>query len=126
MRGGLLVECSCRGKSLSASLFSEYLSRPVPPFRVSGSRVQRPALPDRKGIVMIRESARGPRPETERHQPTFRFGVFELNRATGELRKHGVKLKLQDQPAQILALLLEHPGEVVTREEIRKRLWPEQ
>jgi len=65
-------------------------------------------------------------PETERQQPTFRFGVFELNRATGELRKHGVKLKLQDQPAQILALLLEHPGEVVTREEIRKRLWPEQ
>jgi Tol biopolymer transport system component/DNA-binding winged helix-turn-helix (wHTH) protein len=64
--------------------------------------------------------------ETERQQPSFRFGIFELDRRTGELRKHGVKLKLQDQPVKILALLLEHPGELVTREDIQKRLWPEQ
>ena len=65
-------------------------------------------------------------PETERQRTTFRFEFFELNRRARELRKHGVKLKLQEQPAQILALLLERPGEVVTREEIRKRLWQEQ
>ena len=61
----------------------------------------------------------------QEQQPIFQFGVFELNRHTGELRKHGVKLKLQDQPFQILILLLEHPGEVVTRSDIQKRLWPE-
>lgn len=61
----------------------------------------------------------------QEQQPVFQFGVFELNRHTGELRKHGVKLKLQDQPLQILVLLLEHPGEVVTRSDIQKRLWPE-
>lgn len=58
-------------------------------------------------------------------QPVFQFGVFELNSRTGELRKHGIKLKLQDQPLQILTLLLEHAGEVVTRSDIQKRLWPE-
>lgn len=61
----------------------------------------------------------------EQHPPTFQFGAFELNPHTRELRKHGVKLKLQDQPLEALLVLLEHPGEVVTREEIRKRLWAE-
>src|SRR3954447_2882822 len=65
-------------------------------------------------------------PEIEPQQRTaFQFGVFEFNPRTRELRKHGVKLKLQDQPLQMLTLLLEHPGEIVTREEIQKRLWPE-
>ena len=54
-----------------------------------------------------------------------RFGVFEVDLRAGELRKHGLKIKLQDQPFQILAMLLERPGEVVTREELRKKLWPE-
>ena len=54
-----------------------------------------------------------------------RFGVFEVNRTTGELRKGGVRIRLQDQPFQILLMLLERPGEVVTREEIQGRLWPE-
>jgi cholera toxin transcriptional activator len=58
-------------------------------------------------------------------QPAFRFGVFELDSRARQLRKHGVKLKLQDQPLQILALLLSRPGELVTREEIQKQLWPE-
>src|SRR5881397_3608518 len=53
-----------------------------------------------------------------------RFGSFELDLRAGELRKQGVKIKLQEQPLQILAMLLEHPGEVVTREELRTRLWP--
>lgn len=54
-----------------------------------------------------------------------RFGAFEVDLRAGELRKHGVKIKLQDQPFKILAMLIEHPGEVVTREELRSRLWPE-
>ena len=53
-----------------------------------------------------------------------RFGVFEVDLQAGELRKSGVKIKLQEQPFQILAMLLERPGEVVTREELRERLWP--
>ena len=53
-----------------------------------------------------------------------RFGPFEANLTTGELRKHGIRLKLQDQPFQILAMLLARPGELVTREEIRQKLWP--
>src|SRR5215471_15966312 len=54
----------------------------------------------------------------------IRFGAFEADLDSGELRKHGVRIKLQDQPFQILALLLEHPGQVVTREELQRRLWP--
>jgi cholera toxin transcriptional activator len=53
-----------------------------------------------------------------------RFGVFELDLAAGELRKNGAKLRLQEQPFQVLALLLERAGEVVTREELRQQLWP--
>jgi cholera toxin transcriptional activator len=53
-----------------------------------------------------------------------RFGVFELDLAAGELRKNGAKLRLQEQPFQVLALLLERAGEVVTREELREKLWP--
>lgn len=53
-----------------------------------------------------------------------RFAAFEVDLRAGELRKHGLKIKLQDQPLQLLALLLERPGQVVTREELQKRLWP--
>jgi DNA-binding winged helix-turn-helix (wHTH) protein len=53
----------------------------------------------------------------------YRFGVFEFDPAAGELRKQGMKLKLQGQPLDILAMLLECPGEVVTRENLQKRLW---
>src|SRR5271165_1703127 len=56
--------------------------------------------------------------------PLVRFGPFELNVRAGELRKHGIRIKLREQPVQILVLLLERPGEVVLREEIRLRLWP--
>jgi serine/threonine protein kinase/Tol biopolymer transport system component len=54
----------------------------------------------------------------------IRFGPFELDVRAGELRKHGIRIKLREQPLQILLLLLEQPGEVVLREEIRLRLWP--
>ena len=62
----------------------------------------------------------------EDHQPDgqLRFGVFEVDLRAGELHKHGLRVRLQDQPFQVLAMLLEHPGAVVTREELQKRLWP--
>jgi len=52
------------------------------------------------------------------------FGSFEADLRGGELRRNGSKVRLQDQPFQILTMLLENPGEVVTREEMRNRLWP--
>jgi DNA-binding winged helix-turn-helix (wHTH) protein len=53
-----------------------------------------------------------------------RFGPFEADFRAGELRKHGVKLKLVGQPFEVLAMLLERPGQLVTREELRAKLWP--
>jgi DNA-binding winged helix-turn-helix (wHTH) protein len=53
----------------------------------------------------------------------FQFGVFEVNEATGELRKHGTRIKLHSQPFQVLVLLLEKPATLVTRQEMRQRLW---
>lgn len=56
--------------------------------------------------------------------PRFvKFGIFELDLRAGELRKRGLKVKLQKQPVEILAMLLERPGDVVTREELREKLW---
>jgi Tol biopolymer transport system component/DNA-binding winged helix-turn-helix (wHTH) protein len=55
----------------------------------------------------------------------IRFGTFEVDLPAGELRKNGVKLKLTGQPFQVLTILLERPGQVVTREELQKRLWPD-
>ena len=52
------------------------------------------------------------------------FGSFEVDLASGELRRQGLKIGLQDQPFRLLALLLERAGEVVTREELRDKLWP--
>src|SRR3981189_3197625 len=52
-----------------------------------------------------------------------RFGIFEVDLNALELRKHGLRLKLPEQPFQILALLLERPGEIITRDELRNRLW---
>lgn len=56
----------------------------------------------------------------------FRFGPFEADEATGQLRKHGVQIKLHGQPFQILLSLLERPGDLVTREELQQLLWREQ
>jgi TolB-like protein/DNA-binding winged helix-turn-helix (wHTH) protein/Tfp pilus assembly protein PilF len=53
-----------------------------------------------------------------------RFGAFELNLKSGEARKHGIRVKLPGQPFQILVMLVSRPGEVVTQEQIRNRLWP--
>jgi len=54
----------------------------------------------------------------------FRFGTFELDARAGELRKQGARIKLQEQPLRILEMLLAQPGQLVTREELRSRLWP--
>src|SRR5438552_6509982 len=61
---------------------------------------------------------------TEGRGQTRGFGVFELDLRAAELRKRGVRIKLQEQPFQILCLLLDHSGQVVTRDELRHKLWP--
>jgi tetratricopeptide (TPR) repeat protein/DNA-binding winged helix-turn-helix (wHTH) protein len=53
-----------------------------------------------------------------------RFGVYEIDLEAGELRKHGRRIRLQEQPFQVLALLLENPGRLVVREELQRRIWP--
>ncbi len=63
--------------------------------------------------------------EVERQLRLLRFDDFEVDLRSGELRKVGVKLKFGGQPFQVLSILLERPGEVVTREELQKRLWPD-
>jgi cholera toxin transcriptional activator len=60
----------------------------------------------------------------DRPNGTFRFGIYEADPGSGELRKSGLRLRVQEQPFQVLLVLLERPGEVITREELRQRLWP--
>jgi DNA-binding winged helix-turn-helix (wHTH) protein len=55
----------------------------------------------------------------------YRFGTFEADAATGELRRQGIRTKLNAQPFQVLCMLLERPGELLTREEISRELWPD-
>jgi DNA-binding winged helix-turn-helix (wHTH) protein len=66
-----------------------------------------------------------PLAETQSRSRLVRFGAFEADVRTGELRKDGVRLKFSGQPFQVLVILLERPGDVVTREELQKRLWPD-
>ena len=63
--------------------------------------------------------------ETVSSPRSVRFATFEVDLQTGELRKAGQKLKFSGQPFQVLAILLERPGDVVTRDELQKRLWPD-
>ncbi len=60
-----------------------------------------------------------------RSAPRYRFGTFEADAATGELRKQGMRVKLNTQPFQVLLMLLARPGELLTREEISRELWPD-
>lgn len=62
--------------------------------------------------------------EPLRQKPLVRFGTYEISLHSGELRKAGVRIRVQQQPIKVLELLLEHPGEVITREELRSRVWP--
>ena len=63
-------------------------------------------------------------PNSNASDRIFRFGAFEFNSKTRQLQKHGLRLELSGQPISVLAMLLEHPGEVVTREDLQRRLWP--
>ncbi len=74
------------------------------------------------GVVV---SARSPRSMVAPARPEtlVRFGEFELNRATGELRRHDLRVSLPEQPLRLLEVLVEHPGVVVSREQLRERLW---
>ena len=53
-----------------------------------------------------------------------RFGSFEADLCAGELRRNGIRLKVQSQPFRVLALLLQRPGQILTREELQQELWP--
>src|SRR5262245_44524944 len=55
----------------------------------------------------------------------FQFGLFDVDMRSGELRRQGVRIKLQEQPFVVLTMLLKRPGELITREEIRQCLWPD-
>ncbi len=63
-------------------------------------------------------------PDATHAPPVRRFGPFDINLHSGELRKNGMRLRLSGQPFQVLAVLVERPGEVVTREELHSKLWP--
>jgi len=65
-----------------------------------------------------------PMPPSNREAGLLRIGVFEVDLAAGELRKNGVRIRLQEQPFQVLAALLQNAGQVVTRDELRERIWP--
>jgi TolB-like protein/DNA-binding winged helix-turn-helix (wHTH) protein/Flp pilus assembly protein TadD len=62
--------------------------------------------------------------EDSKFSPIVRFGIYEADLAAGELRKNGLKVKLQGKPFEIMTILLEHAGDVVSREQLHKRLWP--
>jgi TolB-like protein/DNA-binding winged helix-turn-helix (wHTH) protein/Flp pilus assembly protein TadD len=62
--------------------------------------------------------------EPQRQTLVVRFGTFEVSLQSGEVRKAGVRIRVQQQPLKLLEVLLEHPGHVVTREELRSRVWP--
>jgi DNA-binding response OmpR family regulator len=79
-----------------------------------GVRIQRNVPPILRLTLAIAPSL-GPR--------VLRFGAFEADLHSGELRKNGARVRLPEQPFQLLTILLEHPGEMVTREDIQKRLW---
>src|SRR6201990_2568415 len=62
--------------------------------------------------------------EPLRHTLLVRFGTYEVSFQSGEVRKAGVRVRVQQQPLKLLEVLLERPGEVVAREELRSRVWP--
>jgi cholera toxin transcriptional activator len=65
-----------------------------------------------------------PMPSSNRQARLLRFGVFEVNLTAGELRKNGARIRLQEQPFQVLTALLQNAGQVVTRDELREKIWP--
>src|SRR5580698_1967745 len=70
-------------------------------------------------------SGRAVMPEPAKNGTRYRFGPFELDPAEGKLLRSGVGVKLQDLPFRLLVMLVERPGEIITREDVCKRLWPD-
>jgi DNA-binding winged helix-turn-helix (wHTH) protein len=64
--------------------------------------------------------------QTKGTNQTIQFGAFDVDPRSGELRKSGTRIRLQEQPFKVLLALLERPGEVVSRDELRRRIWPEE
>jgi DNA-binding winged helix-turn-helix (wHTH) protein/tetratricopeptide (TPR) repeat protein len=89
-----------------------------------GARLDRQYFLISKQSVVEYRHVRKPVMEAAPQTRRTRFGPYEVDLRSGELYKHGIRLKLQDQPFQVLAILLEHPGEVVTRDELHQKLWP--
>src|ERR1700730_3397134 len=75
-------------------------------------------------VVDFSSSAGGTMPLSSQAPGVLRFGAFEVDLREGELRKSGLRIRLQEQPFQVLVILLERPGKIVNREELRQRLWP--
>src|SRR5687768_8066105 len=73
----------------------------------------------------LRHNSAGPLMESTETTPPLRFGAFELDMRLRELRSGTTRIRLQEQPFEILRIMLERPGDVVTREQIRQRLWPD-
>ena len=73
---------------------------------------------------MINYRVAMPAPNASSARKSTRFGIFEADFVSGELRKNGIRIRLQEQPFQVLVMLLARPGEMVTREQLRARLWP--
>jgi DNA-binding winged helix-turn-helix (wHTH) protein len=74
-------------------------------------------------VLLFRSFEEGDVQDTAKSARIFRFGVFEVDAASGELRKQGMRIRLQEQPSQLLLMLLDRAGEVVKREEICRKLW---
>ena len=92
-----------------------------------GARVRDGSFSSQIHEALPGQSARLPRsPNMEplRHTFVVRFGTYEVSFQSGEVRKAGVRIRVQQQPLKLLEVLLERPGEVVTREELRSRVWP--
>jgi cholera toxin transcriptional activator len=81
-------------------------------------------LVSRSGLDAKLAGVSAPSPEIDRKNGIARFGVFEADLDARELRKQGQRLRLQDQPFAVLAILLERSGSVISREELRQKLWP--
>src|SRR5271157_1960687 len=81
------------------------------------------SLGDKQLVIDYRQSGKPAMEATDRTRST-RFDAFDVDMRSGDVRTHGIRLKLHGQPFQVLSLLLDHPGDVVTREELRQKLWP--
>src|ERR1019366_9105827 len=77
-----------------------------------------------RAIMPTSSPTSDPTPGSDNESRLLRFGVFEIDLAAGELRKNGRRIRLQEQPFQVLVALLENAGRVVTREDLRQKIWP--